>query len=101
MIDAIQSALRFAAGRSREDLNQDEMFRFALTRAVEILGEAANKVSLQGRAEADHLPWRQMVGMRNRVVHAYFDIDPDVLWATVTQDLPQLLPSLQSLKLRE
>jgi uncharacterized protein with HEPN domain len=70
MIDTIHAALRFAKGRSRADLDKDQMLLFALVRAVEIIGEAASRVSVEGRAELPDLPWRAAVGMRNRLVHA-------------------------------
>ena len=80
MVDACEAAARFAHGRSRGDLDSDEMLRFALVRAVEIVGEAAGAVSPEGKA-ALPVPWRwQIVGMRNRLVHAYFDINLDILW---------------------
>ena len=97
MVDAIQSAMRFAEGRGRDDLDTDEMLLFALVRAVEIVGEAAGKVSAEGRADLPQLPWSTIVGMRNRLVHAYFDIDRDILWTTVTQALPPLLEQLKAI----
>jgi len=89
MADAIDAALRFVKDRPRADLDTDEMLLFALVRAVEVVGEAAAKVSHEGRGMAN-LPWAAVVGMRNRFVHAYFDINRDILWATVTESLPQL-----------
>jgi len=71
------------------------MLRLALTRAVEIVGEAAAQVSEAGRAELTSIPWPQIVGMRNRLVHAYFDIDPNLLWDTVELALPPLLDQLK------
>jgi uncharacterized protein with HEPN domain len=96
MIDAIEAALRFAKGRERTDLDTDEMLLFALVRAVEIVGEAASKLSAEGRARFPEIPWTAVTGMRDRLVHAYFDVDRDILWATVTQALPTLLKELQS-----
>ena len=97
MIEAASAALRFCVGRRREDLDTDDMLRFALTRAVEIIGEAATKVSLETRAASPQLPWPAIVGMRNRLVHAYFDVDSDILWTTVVDRLPALLADLQAL----
>lgn len=94
MAEATRSALRFCQGRSRSDLDHDEMLRFALTRAVEIIGEAANKVSIDARSEAPAIAWPAIVGMRNRLVHAYFDVDSDILWTTVIDRLPALLHEL-------
>ena len=94
MRDAAESALHFVQGRQRQDLDRDEMLLFALVRAVEIIGEAAARVSAEGRAELSEIPWPLIVGMRHRLVHAYFDIDRDILWATVQQSLPPLLAQL-------
>lgn len=73
------------------------MLRFALVRAVEIVGEAAAKVSVETRQLAPGIPWREAVGIRNRLIHAYFEVDLDVLWRTAQDDLPQLHQSLQAL----
>ncbi len=95
MADAIAAALRFSAGRSRADLDHDEMLLFALVRAIEIVGEAATKVSDATRSDVA-IPWPAVIGMRNRLVHAYFDIDRNILWATVTQSLPLLQAGLEA-----
>jgi uncharacterized protein with HEPN domain len=89
LVDAADAAAEFVRGRSRTDLDTDRMLLFALVRAVEVLGEAASKVSEEGRSGLN-LPWIAIVGMRNRLVHAYFDVDRDVLWATVQDSLPKL-----------
>lgn len=95
MVDAIESARKFVQGRHRADLDNDEMLLFALVRAVEILGEAASKVTPEGRERCPEVPWGLIVGMRNRLAHAYFDIDPNIVWDTATLALPALLPLLQ------
>ena len=94
MVDAMEAAARFAQGRSRADLDRDEMLRFALVRAVEVVGEAAGRLSPEAQAALPDVPWREIVAMRNRLVHAYFDINLDILWNTVTQALPPLLAQL-------
>jgi uncharacterized protein with HEPN domain len=90
MADAIEAAAKFIEGRSRNDLDADRMLVFALVRAVEIIGEAASKVSSEGRVALPAVPWSSIVGMRNRLIHAYFDVDLDILWNTVTEALPPL-----------
>ena len=90
MAEAAESALRFCQGRTRADLDTDDMLRFALTRAVEIIGEAANKVSIDARTQLPAIAWPAIVGMRNRLVHAYFDVDSEILWTTVSERLPSL-----------
>ena len=96
MLDATQEAIAFASNRSRQDLDEDRMLSFALVRAIEIIGEAANKVSPEGRALCPNLPWPSLIGMRNRIVHAYFDIDLNRVWDTVTEDLPPLMSELRA-----
>lgn len=77
MIDAAESSLLFIEGRERSSLDEDQMLLFALVRAVEIVGEAASRVSLETRCATLAVPWAAIIGMRNRLVHAYFDIDRD------------------------
>jgi uncharacterized protein with HEPN domain len=95
LADALNSAIRFAQGRERGDLDSDEMLLFALVRAVEIAGEAASQVTAETRAQLPDLAWGSIVGMRNRLVHAYFDINRDILWTTVTDAAPPLAERLQ------
>lgn len=95
MAEAAEQALAFARGRQRADLDTDTMLRFALTQAVQIVGEAAANVSPEGRVEAAAIEWPAIVGMRNRLVHAYFDIDANQVWTVVVRDLPVLLAQLQ------
>ena len=99
MIDAAGSVARFIVNRQRNDIDTDEMLRFALVRDIEIIGEAASKVSADTRNAYSNIPWQPIVGMRNRLVHAYFDIDGDILWVAATQEVPALLPRLQALTL--
>jgi uncharacterized protein with HEPN domain len=95
MLDAIRAALGFVEGRGRPDLDDDRMLQFALVRAVEIVGEAASRISPEGRACVQDVPWVDVVGMRNRLVHAHFDINRNILWKTVTSSLPSLQGALQ------
>ena len=95
MLDAARKAQAFAAGRSREDLDSDEMFAFALTRALEIIGEAAARVSQETRADLPQIPWRSIIGMRNKLIHDYIAVDYDILWATVETELDTLISYLE------
>lgn len=97
MADAIESALRFSRGRSRAQYESDEMLLFAVVRAVEVVGEAASRTTTELRVAHPQIPWAAVVGMRNRLVHAYFDVDIDVVWSTVTQALPPLLDQLKAI----
>ena len=73
------------------------MLLFALVRAAEIISEAARKVSADTRAAHRQILWKVIVGMRNRLVHAYFEVDTQVLWGTVTREVPSLLRQLRVL----
>jgi uncharacterized protein with HEPN domain len=97
MIEAAESVAQFVEGRSRDDLDRDRMLLFAVVHAVEIFGEAANKVSPDTRAAAPRVPWAAVVSMRNRLIHGYFDIDAAVVWKTATAEIPPLLPLLRAL----
>jgi uncharacterized protein with HEPN domain len=99
MRDATRSVKRFIAGRRREELDEDEMLLFALVHAIQIIGEAASKVSPEGRRLMPDIPWREAIGIRHRLVHAYFDVDRDVLWKTATEALPALMKQLESIDL--
>jgi uncharacterized protein with HEPN domain len=78
----------------------DKMLLFAVARAIEIVGEAASKITPVGRALMPALPWKSMVGMRNRLAHAYFDIDAAIVWKTVSEELPSLLSQLRAAEQR-
>lgn len=90
MADYLRSAINFVRDRQRDDLDNDKMLVLALMRAIEVVGEAASKVSAEGRAELPDLPWPEVIGMRNRLVHAYFSVDLDILWDTVIAAVPPL-----------
>jgi uncharacterized protein with HEPN domain len=97
MIEAAETALGFIAGRARADLDTDQMLLFALIRAVEIVGEAASQVSLATRQTTSDVPWTLIISMRNRLVHGYSDINHEIVWKTVTEELPELLPQIRAL----
>ena len=89
--DALKAAMRFVEGRSREDLDKDRMLAFALLHAIQIVGEAASKISVDFREQHPQIPWVLITGLRHRLVHAYFDINHDILWTTATESVPELL----------
>ncbi|MGA9751832.1 MAG: DUF86 domain-containing protein [Acidobacteriota bacterium] len=97
MLDSAREALSFAGGRTREDLNRDRMLALALVKCIEIIGEAATKVGPEARALLPDIPWPAIVTMRHRLIHAYYDMDLDRVWDTVTEDLPPLVAALQEL----
>lgn len=85
-----------AAGRERTDLTANMMLAMALTRCLEILGEAASRVSPEARSRFPAIPYAKMISMRNRLIHAYFDVNLDIVWTTATEDLPSMLPALDA-----
>ena len=101
MVDACRSVERFIEGQQQEDLDRDEKLCFALIRAIEIIGEAAGKVSEETRQLSPEIPWREAVGIRNRLIHAYFDVDTGILWKTATEAVPELLLQLEQLVQQE
>jgi uncharacterized protein with HEPN domain len=95
MLEHAREAVSMVAGKEREDLRTERMLELALVRLIEIIGEAAARVSLEGQLEYSSIPWRQVVGMRNRLVHGYDKVDLDVLWDTIEDDLPPLIAELE------
>ncbi len=97
MLDATNEAIGYAAGRSRHDLDTDTMLGRALANCLAVVGEAAARVGAETRSLYSTIPWSLIVGMRNRLIHAYFDIDQDEVWMTITGDLPELACRLQAM----
>jgi uncharacterized protein with HEPN domain len=97
IVDAAEKAVALVVGKSPEVLHTDYTLALALTRLVEIIGEAAWQISPAGRARPSlpWAPWAQIIGMRHRIVHAYFDINYAILWSTVQQSLPELLTQVR------
>ncbi len=97
MRDAAIEAIDFVAGRSRDELNTNRMLTLALVKDIEIIGEAASIISAECRARYSQLPWVQIIGMRNRLTHAYFEVNLDIVWQVVTNDLPALVMELEEI----
>ena len=96
MVDAISEALSFIEGRTREDLNSNRMLVLALLKELELIGEAASKISDESKQKLQEVPWSILVATRNRLIHGYFDINLDIVWATINQDLRELLQLLRA-----
>ena len=91
MVDHATRAIAAVAGRRREDLDVDHVLAAALERFIEVVGEAASKVSLAERESLPGVPWFEIIGMRNRLVHGYASVDHAIVWTVVTSDLPSLV----------
>jgi uncharacterized protein with HEPN domain len=97
MLDAAKEALSFVSNKTRKSLDTDRQLALSLVKAIEIIGEAAANVTAKSREEFQHIPWRDIISMRNRLIHAYFDINLDILWKTVDEDLPPLIAELEKI----
>lgn len=84
-------------GGREADLDSDQMLLFAVLRAIEVIGEAAGKVSGETQMNATEIPWPAIIAMRNRLIHGYFDVDAEIVWKTAAVELPALLPRLHAL----
>ncbi|MGZ6369670.1 MAG: HepT-like ribonuclease domain-containing protein [Bdellovibrionota bacterium] len=101
MISAIEESRVFLKGKTRQSLNRSRMLALAVTKEMEIVGEAASKISEEFRERYPEIPWLRIVSMRNRLIHGYFDIELDIVWNTVTKVLPPLLKSLLRIQAQE
>ena len=101
MLAPTHKALRFADGMTYAQFEQSDLHQNAIFKTLEIIGEAASRVSEATREAHAGIPWREIVGLRNRIVHAYFEIDVEVVWKIVQDDLPALIAQLESLVPRE
>lgn len=95
ILEAALEAVGFTEGHCREDLDTDRKLSLSLVRLLEIIGEAAKGITAEFRQEHSELPWTSMVGMRDRLIHGYFDVNLDIVWETVTSDLPPLINKLE------
>jgi len=100
MLDAAEAAIADLRGRSREDLDSAPWLPRSVVQCLQVIGEAAARIDRKTQESLPEIPWADMVAMRNRLVHAYWDVDLDVVWRTVAEDLPGLVSALDPL-LRE
>ena len=97
MLLAARDASRFMAGLTFADFERDRMAQLAILKAVELIGEAASQISDDAREAHPEIPWSNIVGMRNRLLHGYFDVNLERVWETVQQDVPRLIRQLELL----
>ncbi len=97
MREAAQEALEIGKDRSPDDLRQDRLRTLALLKAIEIVGEAASRISAEFRAAHSEIPWADIIGMRNRLIHVYFEVDLARVCDTITTDLPPLIAALDGI----
>ncbi len=97
MLEASQAAVKHLVKKKRKDLDTNRMVLSAVVRELEIIGEAANSVPATLKKKYPEIPWKQMIAMRNRLIHAYFDVNHDVVWITTTEHLPKLIEQLKTI----
>lgn len=95
MLDHAREAREMVQSRKRADLDSDRKLNLSLTRLLEIIGEAANRVPVEDRDRYPQIPWPEIIGLRNRLIHAYDRVDFDILWKIVTEDLRSLIAALE------
>jgi uncharacterized protein with HEPN domain len=95
MLDKAQEALSLVKGKARQDYDRDTVLRLALTHLIQVIGEAARRVSSTFRERYPQIPWDAIAGMRNKIVHDYMDVDEDIVWDSVVHELPLLVDELK------
>jgi uncharacterized protein with HEPN domain len=95
MLDHAKEAVVMARGKTRAELDRNRQLNLSLVRLLEIVGEAAGRVPGEERARHPDIPWPEIVGLRNRLIHGYDSVDFDILWQIVSDDLPPLIAALE------
>ena len=94
ILENMERAERFVEGMSYEEFAEDEMANFAVMRCIEIMGEAAKHVPDSVRDKYPGIPWRDIAGMRDKVIHFYFGVNLERVWLVVEEDIPQIKPHI-------
>jgi uncharacterized protein with HEPN domain len=97
MMDYSREAVELTKDKTQEDLGTERILDLALLHLITMIGEAANRIPSEFQEDHSEIPWAQIVGMRNRLVHEYDEINYDTLWSTVTEDLPTLISQLEKI----
>ncbi|MBC7262118.1 MAG: DUF86 domain-containing protein [Chloroflexi bacterium] len=97
MLDGAEKALAFVVGMEYEEFVQDVKTQFAVVRALEIVGEAAKKIPRDVKESYTEIPWREISGTRDKLIHDYIGVNLAVVWRTLQEDLPPLVERLRSL----
>jgi len=97
ILDAVSRIEEYTEDMNREDFLSSNLHQDAVIRQVEVIGEAARKVSEETRKRHTEVPWKDMAGMRDKLIHGYFGVDLDAVWDTVKEDIPRLKTMIQAL----
>ncbi len=99
VLESARLAVSYVEGRTLPEFLDDIQLQDAVIRRLEVIGEAANQLTDQSASELSDIPWREMVGMRNVLIHQYGEVDPSVVWETVQRDLPPLIALLRRVRI--
>jgi len=95
MLDHAREVVAMVRGRVRRDVDTDRMLQLSITRILEIIGGAANRVTKQGRAQYPDIPWQDVINTRNRIIHGYDTVNYDIVWKIINDELPVLIVALE------
>ncbi len=95
MLEAAIAVGQHISNKTIADLERDRLLLGGIIRELLLIGEAANAISAKSQAEIPDIPWRQVIGMRNQLIHGYFDISYRIIWSTVNEDIPKLIEALK------
>ncbi|WP_371802354.1 DUF86 domain-containing protein [Candidatus Lokiarchaeum ossiferum] len=96
--DACTEIIHFTKNITKTQFRNNRMLQLAIVHLFEIIGEAANSISVEIPQKYPSIPWKSLIGMRNRLIHGYFDIDLNIVWQTIQSDIPFLLKEIKSLR---
>ena len=101
MIEGVEEAMSFSSDVNENDFFKNRMLILSVIKDIEIIGEAASKISEETRSKFLQIPWKDIIGMRNRLIHGYFDVDIKLVWNTLKYNLPSLLKNLNEILQKE
>jgi uncharacterized protein with HEPN domain len=99
ILDAAKTIQQHIQGKKESDLERDRLLLGGIIRELLLIGEAANAVSPKTKAQTPSIPWKEIIGMRNQLIHSYFEISYKIIWMTVTDDIPKLISELETIPL--
>jgi uncharacterized protein with HEPN domain len=97
MLDHAVEAVDMIKGRTRNDLDLDRRLNLALVRLLEVMGEAANRITKETQIKYPKVKWQEIIGLRNRLIHGYDEVDFNILWDIVKYDLPTLIEEIREI----